>query len=45
MFSIDKHMVSRKSAMPYDYPPHEAKSSWLSDLGHNLAHSKSHLKR
>jgi hypothetical protein len=38
-------MVGQKNAMPYDCPPQMANSSWLSNQGQNLAHSKNFLKK
>ena len=29
-------MVGQKNAMPYDYPPQMANSSWLSDQGQKI---------
>ena len=31
MFIINERVACHKSAMPFDYPPHVANSSWLSD--------------
>ena len=44
-FIINRQVVGWKSAMPYDYPPHMANSSWLSNRGQTLAHIKNHLKK
>ena len=37
--------IGRKIAMPYEYPPHVANSSWLSNQGRTWAHFKNHLYR
>ena len=44
MCIINQQVDGRKSAMPYDYPPHVGSSSWFCDRGQILAHFKNPLK-